>query len=63
MKRFKVKFTAKNLMGNAGLVHLGKFNVFLAFLNGFGRCLPRADSGFFNGALLEPVQELFSVLK
>ena len=25
MKRFQVKFTAKNLTGNAGLVHLGKF--------------------------------------
>lgn len=25
MKRFKVKFTAKNLTGNAGLVHIGKF--------------------------------------
>jgi len=26
MKRFQVKFTAKNLTGNAGLVHLGKFS-------------------------------------
>ncbi len=25
MKRFQVKFNAKNLTGNAGLVHLGKF--------------------------------------
>ena len=25
MKTFQVKFTAKNLTGNAGLVHLGKF--------------------------------------
>ena len=25
MKKFQVKFTAKNLTGNAGLVHLGKF--------------------------------------
>jgi hypothetical protein len=25
MKNFQVKFTAKNLTGNAGLVHLGKF--------------------------------------
>jgi len=25
MKIFQVKFTAKNLTGNAGLVHLGKF--------------------------------------
>ena len=25
MKKFKVKLTAKNLTGNAGLVHLGKF--------------------------------------
>ena len=25
MKNFHVKFTAKNLTGNAGLVHLGKF--------------------------------------
>jgi hypothetical protein len=26
MKTFHVKFTAKNLTGNAGLVHLGKFS-------------------------------------
>jgi hypothetical protein len=25
MKKFQVKFTAKKLTGNAGLVHLGKF--------------------------------------
>jgi len=25
MKKFQVKFTAKNITGNAGLVHLGKF--------------------------------------
>ena len=26
MKKFSVKFSAKNLTGNAGLVHLGKFS-------------------------------------
>ena len=25
MRNYKVKFTAKNITGNAGLVHLGKF--------------------------------------
>ena len=25
MRHYQVKFTAKNLTGNAGLVHLGKF--------------------------------------
>ena len=25
MKKFQVQFSAKNLTGNAGLVHLGKF--------------------------------------
>ncbi len=39
MKNFHVKFTAKNLTGNAGLVHLGKFSEKLQLPNTLNKVL------------------------